>query len=118
MTKQSFGEGDVSEGVLGACDGDIEEIVFLGELPGGCGGGVGHEGVASEEIDVGPFESFGFVDGAEGEDGWDGGVIVGEEGGDLGAEVGEGMRNGDEGVDAVDAVGELREFVWWEFGFG
>lgn len=118
ITKQSFGEGDICEGVLGTGDGDIEEVVFLGDLPGGSGCGVGHEGVASEEIDVGPFESFGFVDGAEGERWWDGGVIIGEEGGDLGGEMGEGSGDGDECVDAIDAVGELREFVGWEFGLG
>lgn len=62
MTKQSGWEGDVGEGMLGAGDGDVDEVMFLGDLPGGSGGGVGHEGVTSEEIDVGPFESFGFVD--------------------------------------------------------
>lgn len=38
-----------------------------------------HPSVATKEINSGPFETFGFVDGREGEFGWGFGVVVGEE---------------------------------------
>lgn len=60
-------------------DGDIGEIVFLVEHPVlGCEF-ARHPGVATEEVDGGPFEAFRFMDGRECEFGWSFGIVVGEE---------------------------------------
>lgn len=74
---------------LGAGDCDVGEVRFLDEHPWEGGKAGGHEGVATEEEDSGPLESFGFVDRGEGED-WRGGVRRREESGEVVEEGGEG----------------------------
>ena len=73
---------------VGYCtgDGDVDKIVFLGEHPGeGCSARW-HVEVTAEEVNRGEFEAFGLVDGGKGEDWWEVGVVVGEEGVDGGFE--------------------------------
>lgn len=65
-----------------------------------------HPGVATEKVDGGPFESFGFVDGGEGELGWSFGVVVGEELFESLVEERErgDVREGEDGGDGGDFV--------------
>ena len=105
-----FFDDDFDEVDLSASDGDVGEVGFLILHPFlGCEWR-GHPEVASEEVDGWPFKAFGLVDGREGESGRGGGVIVGEEGFDLGVEVFEGADGGevDDGSDTGDFV--LKDF--------
>lgn len=74
-----IGNGYFIKGFFRTGDGDIGKIVFLVEHPILCSELARHPGVATEEVNCGPFKSFGFVDGRESELGWSFGVVVGEE---------------------------------------
>ena len=47
-------------------DGNVDEVVFLCEHPRLSGVTGWHVKVAAKEVDSGPLESFGFVNGGEG----------------------------------------------------
>ena len=47
-------------------DGDVDEVAFLSEHPRLSGVARWHVEVAAKEVDSGPLETFGFVNGGEG----------------------------------------------------
>lgn len=71
-----FGYGYFIKGFLRAGDGNVGEVVFLVEHPILGGEFTRHPSVATKEIDGGPFEAFGLVDGRESEFRWSFGVVV------------------------------------------
>lgn len=107
-----LGYGDFNKGFLRASDCDVGEVGFLIQHPllGGEWGGL--PGVAAKEVNGGPLKAFGLVDGGEGEFGWEGGVVVGEEEFDFFVEVIHGLDLGHvkDGGDAGDFVFEDGEF--------
>ncbi len=108
--------GNLVKGFLCTGDGDVGEVVFLVQHPVLCRELARHPGVATEKVDSGPFETFGFVDGREGKFGRSFGVIVGKELFEGLVEKGQGsdMRKGEDRGDGGDFVLKLFEFVSWK----
>ena len=92
--------------------------MFLFFHPGLSGILARHPGVAAEEVNGGPFETFGFVDGGEGEFARFGWVVVREEGFNLGIELFDrgNRREPEDGLDRGDLVFEEGEFERGELG--
>ena len=90
--------------MLRASASDVDEVVFLLDGGGCFGERGGHPKVFTEEVNGGPFEAFGFVDGREGELGCLRICGVGEDVFDV---LEEGFEGG--GVSATD--GETFAFV-------
>jgi len=113
-----IGYGDFIKGFLCTGDGDIDEIVFLVQHPVLRRELARHPGIATEEINGGPFETFGFVDGREGELGRGFGIVVGEElfEGLVEERQRSDVGKGEDGGDGGGFVLENFELVSGEFG--
>jgi len=113
-----IGNGYFIKGFLCTGDGDVGEVVFLVEHPVLRRELARHPGIATKEVDGGPFEAFGFVDGREGEFGWSFGIVVGEELLEGLVEEGQGsdVREGEDRSDGGDFVLEQFELISWELG--
>ncbi len=105
------------KGFLCTGDGDVGEIVLLVEHPVLRCEFARHPGIATEEVDSGPFETFGFVDGRECEFGWGFGIVVGEELFEGLVEEGQrgDVREREDGSDGGSFVLENFELVSGEF---
>lgn len=110
--------GDFIKCFLRAGDGDVDEVVLLIQHPVLRSEFARHPGVATEEVDGGPFESFGFVDGRKSELGRGFGIVVREELFEGLVEEGErgDVWEGEDGGDRGDFVLEQFELVSGELG--